>query len=101
MLHSAHEQNQALNGVFTLLMKEPHLSNALNATIKSLETNIANMLTFMDTEVDLQPWERFGNSDYISDSETEIDLMALMRDSMFEFAPWRILREQGKGSPEV
>jgi hypothetical protein len=85
-LHSAHEQTQALNSSFMFLMKEPHLSNVLNATTKNLEINIAQMLTFVDTEVDLHPWERFGNATYISNSETEIDLMALMRDSTWKFA---------------
>lgn len=62
-------------------MKEPHLSKALDVTRRNLENNIAQMLTFVDTEIDLQPWERFGNATYVSDTETGIDLMALMRDS--------------------
>lgn len=63
-------------------MKEPHLSNTLKSTIKALQLNIPQMLTFVDTEVDLQPWERFGKATYISNSETEIDLMALLRDML-------------------
>lgn len=63
-------------------MKEPHLGNILKATLKNLEQNIPQMLTFVDTEVDLQPWERFGEAAYISESETEIDLMALLRDML-------------------
>ncbi|CZR58918.1 related to cytochrome P450 7B1 [Phialocephala subalpina] len=71
---------EEFNSHFGDMMKEPHLSNLLKATMKNLEQNIPQMLTFVDTEVDLQPWERFGQAAYISDSETEIDLMALLRD---------------------
>lgn len=73
---------EEFNSHFGFMMKEPHLSNLLKATVKNLEQNIPHMLTFVDTEVDLQPWERFGQAEYISDSETEIDLMALLRDML-------------------
>ncbi|KUJ20206.1 cytochrome P450 [Mollisia scopiformis] len=73
---------EEFNTYFIFLMKEPHLSNTLKATTKNLERNIPQMLTFVDTEVDLQPWERFGKATYISDSETEVNLMALMRDML-------------------
>lgn len=63
-------------------MKEPTLGHALAVTMKNIEQNIPHMITFVDTEVDLQPWERFGRAEYISDSETEIDLMALLRDML-------------------
>jgi len=61
-------------------MKEPHLSNVLKGTIRGLERDIPRMISFMASEIDQQPWERFGKASYISDSETEINLMALMRD---------------------
>ncbi|KAF4634656.1 hypothetical protein G7Y89_g3455 [Cudoniella acicularis] len=69
-----------LNGHATLLMREPHMSNMLKATIRNLERNLQNMITFVDTEIDLQPWERWANASYISSSETEINLMSLLRD---------------------
>jgi hypothetical protein len=62
------------------LMKEPELSSMLKPTIRYLEENIPQMITFIDTEIDLQPWERLSNTKYISDDEVEINLMFLMRD---------------------
>lgn len=38
------------------------------------------MISFMDSEIDQHPWERSANASSISNSETEIDLMSLMRD---------------------
>jgi hypothetical protein len=40
------------------------------------------MITFVDSEIDLQPWERWAKASYISNSETEINLMSLMRDML-------------------
>jgi hypothetical protein len=62
------------------LMKEPHLSNVLKGTMRGLERDIPQMISFMKSEIDQQPWERFAKASYISDSETELNLMALMRD---------------------
>jgi hypothetical protein len=63
-------------------MKEPHLSNVLKGTIRRLEENIPQMISFMDSEIDQQPWECFAKATYISDSETELDFMSLLRDMM-------------------
>jgi hypothetical protein len=63
-------------------MREPHLSNMLRPTMCNLEDNIPQMISFMEGEIDQQPWERFAKATYISDSETEINLCALMRDMM-------------------
>ena len=63
-------------------MREPHLSNMLKGTMRGLETNIPQMISFMKSEIDQQPWERFAKATYISDSETELGLMALMRDML-------------------
>jgi hypothetical protein len=63
-------------------MKEPYLSKMLQGTIQGLEENVPQMITFAEGDIDLQPWERWANASYISDSETEVNLMSLMRDMM-------------------
>jgi len=63
-------------------MKELPLNNMLTTTMNVLQDNIPQMISFMDGEIDLQPWERYANASYISDTETEINLMAMMRDMM-------------------
>ena len=40
------------------------------------------MISFIDTEIDLQPWEKHSNTQYVSESEVEIDLMSLLRDML-------------------
>jgi hypothetical protein len=64
----------------TRLLREPHLGNMLGPLKRSLEELIPNMISFIDTEIDLQPWERSANASYISNTETEINLMSLLRD---------------------
>lgn len=71
-----------LSSYSNYLMKEPYLSKMLQGTIRALEENIPQMITFAEGEIDLQPWERWAKASYISGSETEIDLMSLMRDMM-------------------
>jgi hypothetical protein len=63
-------------------MREPSLGSMLKKTVQFLEQNISGMITFVNTDIDLQPWEHWGESTYISDTETEINLMALMRDML-------------------
>ena len=64
------------------LMKEPYLGKMLKGTIQRLQENIPQMITFAESDIDLQPWERWAKASYISDSETEIALMPLVRDMM-------------------
>ena len=64
------------------LMREPHLGNMLKRTVRGFETNIPQMISFTESEVDQQLWERFAKASYISDSETELNLSALMRDML-------------------
>lgn len=64
------------------LMTEPHLSNLLRPTMRGLEADIPQMISFAESEIDQQPWERFAQAAFISGSETELNLMALMRDMM-------------------
>lgn len=47
-----------------------------------MERNVSSMISFVDSETDLHPWEKFADATYISDTETSIDLMKLMRDMM-------------------
>jgi hypothetical protein len=54
----------------------------LKPTNKYLEQNIPQMISFLDTEVDLQPWERWSGHRYISENEVEIELFSLMRDML-------------------
>jgi hypothetical protein len=63
-------------------MREPHLSNMLKRTMGYLEANIPQMVSFADGEIDQAPWERWAGASSITDVETEINLMALMRDMM-------------------
>jgi hypothetical protein len=63
-------------------MKEPFLSQMLKPTIRNLEQNIPQMISFVDSEIDLQPWERWAQTTYISDSESEVSLMSLVRDML-------------------
>ncbi|KAH8683106.1 cytochrome P450 [Tricladium varicosporioides] len=71
-----------LNSHSGLMMREPHMSNMLQSEMNYLEKNIANMITFARGDIDLQPWERWAKASFISSSETEINLMALLRDMM-------------------
>ncbi|TGO63940.1 hypothetical protein BOTNAR_0094g00170 [Botryotinia narcissicola] len=66
--------------IFTYLMKEPYLSSMLDKTIRNLEGLIPHMVSFMDSEIDQHPWEKWANAEYISNNEMEVDLMALVRD---------------------
>jgi hypothetical protein len=67
---------------FSHMMKEPYLSQLLKPTIRNLEENIPQMISFTDSEIDQQPWERWGKASCISNSESEVNLMSLMRDMM-------------------
>ncbi|KAI9646972.1 hypothetical protein NHQ30_004973 [Ciborinia camelliae] len=66
--------------VFKYLMTEPHLSTMLNKTIFNLQDLIPQMVTFMESEIDQHPWEKWANAEYISNNEMEVDLVALVRD---------------------
>lgn len=63
-------------------MKEPYLSDTLRGTIRGLQENIPHMISFAESEIDLQPWERWATASYISDSEAEVSLMSLLRDML-------------------
>lgn len=74
---------QQLTGLFsTCLMREPVLGKLTQALVRSLELNIPQMISFLDADIDLQPWERRADATFISNTETEINLMSLMRDMM-------------------
>ncbi|KAG4034067.1 hypothetical protein MFRU_003g00430 [Monilinia fructicola] len=65
---------------FGYLMKEPHLSIMLSGTMRNIETMIPQMVSFLDSEIDQSPWEKWANAEFISKNEMEVDLMALVRD---------------------
>ena len=64
------------------MIREPYLGQMLNATVRNMETNISSMISFVETDIDLQPWEKYAEASYISDTESSVDLMKLMRDMM-------------------
>lgn len=61
-------------------MKGSQLGNVLNRINHLIEQTIPQMISFVDTEIDLQPWERFAKAMFISPTETEINLSAMVRD---------------------
>ncbi|TVY13113.1 25-hydroxycholesterol 7-alpha-hydroxylase [Lachnellula arida] len=71
-----------LNSLFGYFMKDPQLGVVLKQNNRLLEQTIPQMISFVDSEVDLQPWERIAKARYISSNETEINLCGMMRDLM-------------------
>ncbi|TVY49533.1 25-hydroxycholesterol 7-alpha-hydroxylase [Lachnellula occidentalis] len=71
-----------LNSLFGYFMKDPQLGDVLKRSNSLLEQTIPQMISFVDSEIDLQPWERYASARYISNNETEIYLCAMMRDVM-------------------
>jgi len=63
-------------------MREPHLGALLRAVIRGFEHNIPQMISFVDTEIDLQPWERVSDVTFVSSSMVEVNLMSLFREMM-------------------
>jgi hypothetical protein len=66
----------------TYLLQEPALSKITQAVVRQLEFNVPQMISFLDTDIDLQPWERRADATFISTSETEVNLMSLLCDMM-------------------
>ena len=52
----------------------------LKTTVNILQENISQMVSFTDSEIDQQPWERWANASSSSEAETEINLMMMLRD---------------------
>ncbi|RKF80596.1 hypothetical protein GcM3_044005 [Golovinomyces cichoracearum] len=73
---------EELDSFYTYLVKEPYVDTVFTKISQCLQTNIPQMITFLDNKVDLQSWERWASSKYISSSETEISLMPLLYDMM-------------------
>ncbi|EHL01702.1 putative 25-hydroxycholesterol 7-alpha-hydroxylase [Glarea lozoyensis 74030] len=71
-----------LNTTYKYMLREPYLGQMLNTTVRNMERHICSMVSFVDTDIDLQPWERYAEASYVSDTETSLDLMKLMRDVM-------------------
>ena len=73
---------QEYNTYTMYLMKEPHLSDILRYTLGNLEQYIPQMMSFTDSEIDQQPWERRAKALFVSDTETDVNLMAVLRELM-------------------
>ncbi|PBP17431.1 cytochrome P450 [Diplocarpon rosae] len=71
-----------LNACTKFLLDEPYMTKILKALVKNLEQNIPQMISFIETPIDLQPWEQYAEARFISSSETEINLTSLVRDMM-------------------
>ncbi|TVY81010.1 Cholesterol 7-alpha-monooxygenase [Lachnellula suecica] len=69
-----------LHSLFGYFMRDLQLSKVLDRSNRLLEQNIPQLISFINSEIDLQPWERRANATYISPTETEIDLCGMMRD---------------------
>ena len=74
------KQNKPFLSIVNYLMKEPGLSKMLNTTISGLEESIPQMISFVESPIDQQPWERAANAHFVSPAETEVDLLTLVRD---------------------
>jgi hypothetical protein len=64
------------------IMREPHLGIPLKVVVRGFEHNIPQKISFVDTEIDLQPWERVSAVTIVSSSEIEVKLMSLFRGMM-------------------
>lgn len=58
------------------------MSTILQTTVKNLQRNIPQMISFISTPIDLQPWEHHAQAQFISASETELNLSSLIRNMM-------------------
>lgn len=52
----------------------------IHTITQNLERNIPQMISFINTPIDLQPWEQHAQAQFISSSETELNLHSLIRD---------------------
>ncbi|PBP20502.1 cytochrome P450 [Diplocarpon rosae] len=75
-------EDQELNACTKFLLDEPYMTKILKALVKNLEQNIPQMISFIETPIDLQPWEHYAEARFISSSETEINLTSLVQDMM-------------------
>lgn len=65
-------------------MQEPHLGNSLQVVIDELQQNIPSMITFTNSVIDQQPWERSSECEVVltNTPTVEINLFQLMRDML-------------------
>ncbi|CZT46192.1 uncharacterized protein RSE6_06590 [Rhynchosporium secalis] len=73
-------QESGLNACNRLILSEPHQSVVLESVIENLQRNIPQMISFISTPIDHQPWEQHAQAHFISSSTTEINLVSLLRD---------------------
>lgn len=58
------------------------MTNTSQVSLKHLERNIPQMISFISTPIDLQPWEHHAEAHFISPLETELNLQSLIRSMM-------------------
>ncbi|KAJ5033477.1 uncharacterized protein L3040_008592 [Drepanopeziza brunnea f. sp. 'multigermtubi'] len=74
------EALEELNSCSKYLLDEPHMTKIIKNLVQNLERNTPQMISFVDSPIDLQPWERYAEARFISLSETELNLTSLLRD---------------------
>ncbi|KAL5319479.1 hypothetical protein ACEPPN_012533 [Leptodophora sp. 'Broadleaf-Isolate-01'] len=71
-----------LNACNRFILDEPYMTNTSQVSLKHLERNIPQMISFISTPIDLQPWEHHAEAHFISPLETELNLQSLIRSMM-------------------
>ncbi|KAK0100997.1 hypothetical protein ONS95_013013 [Cadophora gregata] len=74
------EISEELKACNRFILDEPHMTLLLNNATQNLERNIPQMISFINTSIDLQPWEQHAQAHFISSSEAELNLQSLIRD---------------------
>ncbi|KAG4436943.1 hypothetical protein IFR05_007556 [Cadophora sp. M221] len=76
------EASDELEACNRYILDEPHMTNTLQVSLKNLERDIPQMISFISTPIDLQPWEHHAEANFISPVETELNLPSLIRSMM-------------------
>ncbi|KAH7321454.1 hypothetical protein BKA65DRAFT_512162 [Rhexocercosporidium sp. MPI-PUGE-AT-0058] len=74
--------SEELNSCNRFILDEPHKTTILKISLKNLERNIPQMISFISTPIDLQPWEHHAQTQFLSPLETELNLPSLIRSMM-------------------
>ncbi|SZF04291.1 unnamed protein product [Blumeria hordei] len=64
--------------IYQYLINKPHVEKITKRISLLLEQNIPQMVSFLETSIDLQPWERCANASLISPNQSEMSLMPLI-----------------------
>ncbi|KAL2067855.1 hypothetical protein VTL71DRAFT_15953 [Oculimacula yallundae] len=68
-----------LNACNRYILSSPESTQILKSTISNLERNIPQMISFISTPIDHQPWEHSAQPSFISPTETSLNLISLLR----------------------